>query len=340
MSYLKKVLLFSISIFISLYIFNISVDPYDKFNINFWNVKTKAVSSYRDNKFHQIDSTNKKYDLFIIGSSRVQRFNPEYIKEITGYETFNYGVNNSKPEDLLAITKHIVHKQKPKFIFLQTDFYNLNENILMDKRLENSPLKKYLDNKVLKENDGYFYFYEKSYLTLSSVKDSLKVIYKNYIGSPEITHKMNGMFVRKKPPEIVGLAKPYFKNEYKDYTFSKKRINYFKEIKEICLQNNIKLIVSISPMNKEHYIKIKSNSQLFERFIEFKKNIVDIFGDIYDFNTPCAFEYDYPYWGDSVHPSEELSIIMSDVIFKNEKVGCFGENVNHDNISEHIQKLK
>lgn len=340
MKYFKKVFLFSILLYVSFYVFNISVDPYDKFNINYWNLKTKAVSSYRDNKFYQIDATQKKYDLFIIGSSRVQRFDPEYIESITGLKTFNYGVNNSKPEDLLAITRHIIDKQKPKYIFLQMDFYNLNENIPTDKRLENSPLKDYLSSTFSKDNEKLFFYYEKSYTTFESIKDSVKVIFKNYIGNPEITHKNNGMFVRKELSEDIKLAEAYFKNEYKEYTFSQNRVLYFKEIRKLCKDNNIELIVSISPINEEHYNKIKDIPSLFARLIEFKQYAVDIFGKVYDFNNPCAFKYQYPYWNDSVHPSEELSKEMTDIIFKHDINKCgFGKIIQKSNIKQYIDSL-
>ncbi|NOR57679.1 MAG: hypothetical protein GQ474_04065, partial [Sulfurimonas sp.] len=119
MKYLSKIFSLIIIISISFYAFILSIDPYDKYGFNLWKLKNKAVNSYRDNKFHQINNTSKKYDLFILGSSRVQGFDPELLEIRTGLKTFNYGVNNAKPEDLLAITKHIIAKQHPKIIFLQ-----------------------------------------------------------------------------------------------------------------------------------------------------------------------------------------------------------------------------
>ena len=123
MKYILKLFIFIILVAVGFYSLILSIDPYDKYGFNYFNLTTKAVNSYRDNKFHQIDNIIEKYDLCILGSSRVQTCNPDIIELETGLKTYNYFVHNSKPEDYLAITKHIIAKQNPKIIFLQLDFY-------------------------------------------------------------------------------------------------------------------------------------------------------------------------------------------------------------------------
>ncbi len=348
MAYISKLFIYIFSLAIGLYIFILSVDPYDKYGFNFWKLKTKAVNSYRDNKFYQIDSTKINYDLFILGSSRVQAFNPELIEKHTGLKTFNYGVNNSKPEDLLAITKHIIAKQSPRVIFLQLDFYNLNKHIPMDGRLRTSPLKQYLDDNVKsKINSNKFYYFEQNYTTLISLKDSITLIIKNKLGKTEVTHKDNGMKVGYKPKEKPNLAEPYFRNEYKNYEFGEKRIKYFNQLKTLCDKNNIDLLVSISAMNKEHTLRIVKDEYLFKQFLNFKRIVVNIFEKLYDFNTFASFKYNYPYWTDSVHPSIELPKVMSSKIFNRYGYSNeynipkdFGVLVTKENIDQHLKNLK
>jgi hypothetical protein len=346
--FFTKFFMFVILISFSFYFFVLSVDPYDKFGFNFWNLETKAVNSYRDNKFYQIDSkSTSQYELFILGSSRVQGFDPDIIEGETNLKTYNYGVNNSKPEDLLAITKHIITKQKPKIIFLQTDFYNLNKNIPIDSRLKKSPLKEYLDDNVNTTiENSKFYYYEQSYTTLESLKDSIKIIYKNKLSSVEITHKVNGLKIGYEAKKEPKFAKAYFKNEYKNYEFDKNRIEYFKSIKELCHKNGISLIVSISPMNKEHFLQIMQDKYLYNKLLEFKKEIVNIFDEVYDFNNTASFEFEYPYWVDSVHPSYELPKIMSSIVFKKlnyshiEVPENFGILLTKKNIDKYVKNLK
>jgi hypothetical protein len=342
LKYIIKLFTFIILIVVSFYIFILSIDPYDKYGFNYFNLTTKAVNSYRDNKFHQIDNTIEKYDLFILGSSRVQAFDPDIIEKDTGLKTFNYGVNNSKPEDLLAITRHIIEKQTPKIIFLQLDFYNLNKHIPMDGRLKVSPLREYLDNTVKAKIDNKnFYYFEQNYTTLTSLKDAIKLLYKNKLGTVEITHKKNGMKIGYEPREKPNLAEGYFKNEYKNYEFGKNRIEYFNQLKSLCDKNNIKLIVSISPMNEEHFLKLVNDKHLYKVLFDFKRKVVEIFDEVYDFNNFGAFEYQYPYWNDSVHPSVELPKIMSKILFNSKSIdNNFGIKLNKDNIDEYLKQLK
>lgn len=343
MRFHTKLFLFSFILSCSAYIFILSVDPYDKFQLNPWKLKTKAVASYRDNKFYQIDNTNTKYDMFILGSSRVQRFNPDLFEEITGYQTFNYGVNNAKPEDLLAITKHIVSKQEPKVIFLQLDFYNLNKNIPMDHRLRKSPLKSYLEKSFVATDTPTFPF-EKSYFTFEALNDSVKTIIKNKTGKFKITHKLNGMKVKEEPKKIIKFAHEYFTNEYKNYDIDKVRINYLKNIKTICDENDIKLIVSISPMNKEHLSKVLSDENIRTNFLYYKQIVVDIYGEVLDFNTIAASLYEYPYWqDDSVHPSEHFSKLMTKIILQDKNIiekHRIGTLLNKVNIDKEIFAYK
>jgi len=343
LKYIIKLFIFIGLIVVSFYSFILSIDPYDKYGFNYFNLTNKAVNSFRDNKFYQIDTTIEKYDLFILGSSRVQAFDPDLIEVDTGLKTFNYGVNNSKPEDLLAITKHIIAKQTPKVIFLQLDFYNLNKHIPMDGRLKVSPLREYLDNNVKETIDSSkFYYYEKNYTTLSSLKESVKLVYKNKLGTvEEITHKKNGMKIGYEPKEKPNLAEAYFKNEYKTYEFGEKRIEYFKKIKYLLDNNNIQLIVSISPMNEEHFIKLMNNKHLYDIQLSFKRKVVEIFGEVYDFNNFGAFQYKYPYWNDSVHPSVELPKIMSKIIFTSQSVNDdFGIKLDKNNIEKYLKRLR
>ena len=341
MKYILKLFIFIILIAVGFYSLILSIDPYDKYGFNYFNLTTKAVNSYRDNKFHQINNTIEKYDLFILGSSRVQAFDPDIIEIETGLKTFNYFVNNSKPEDFLAITKNIIAKQNPKIIFLQLDFYNLNKHIPRDGSLMASPLRKYLDKTIKEKIDNKsFYYFEQTYTTLTSLKDAMKVIYKNKLGAVEITHKKNGMLIGGEGSEKPNLAEGYFTNEYKNYEFGEKRIEYLKELKYLCDKNNIQLIVSISPMNEAHFLKLINDKHLYKMLFDFKRKVVEIFNEVYDFNNLSTRKYKYPYWSDSVHPSIELSKVMSKIIFNKVKTdNNFGALITKSNIDKYLKNL-
>jgi hypothetical protein len=205
-----------------------------------------------------------------------------------------------------------------------------------------SPLRKYLDNTVkVKIDNKSFYYFEQNYTTLTSLKDAIKLLYKNKLGSVEIAHKKNGMRIGYKPKEKPNLAEAYFKNEYKTYEFGENRIEYFKQLKNLCDKNNIKLIVSISPMNEEYFLKLINDKHLYKVLFGFKRKVVEIFDEVHDFNNFGAFQYQYPYWNDSVHPSIELPKIMSKILFNSKRINNdFGIKVDKDNIEIYLKQLK
>ncbi len=342
MNHFLKVIIFSVAIAITIYLFIISVDPYDKYNINFWNLETKAVKSIRKNRFYTLENAKERYNMFILGSSRVNRFDPQIAQKYFGYKTFNYGVFNAMPEDYLAILNHILSKQSPKVIILHTDFYMLNKNIPIDKRLVNSPLADYIDKKVVSNiKESSFYLLDKNYMTLDALIDSIITLYKNVIISlnkdSDTSHKTN----KQKRINPI-LIKELFDFEYKDYQFDEKRIGYLKRISKICRDNNIELIVSISPVSKEHLKKIIQDKRLYEKFIAYKKILVDIFHTIYDFNNISTFDFDNSYWQDSIHPTKKLADIILKEIFLH-KVGksnsMFGFKINSNNIDMYLNYL-
>lgn len=330
MNYFYKLFFITFLLTLSIYAFILSVDPYDKFHYNFWNLQ-------RGNKVKQINQTKENYKIFLLGSSRVERFDPEYIERITGKKTFNYGINKSMPEDLLAVTRHVIDKQKPETIFIQLDFSMLNQSINIDKRLKNSYLNKYLEIDTTNRENPFLYFFEKSYFTFDAIKYSVFALRKS---RRAINHKENGMYTPKKIPKgDITYSKKYFQYNYYNYRFSKDRIDYLKKIKQICEKNNINLIVSIAPMVYHQIDKIFEDPDLKKHFLEFKEIAVDIFGQVYDFNNFSTKDYKYPYWLDSVHSTEALSNIMTDIIFKGENISDFGILLNKDNISAYIENL-
>ena len=169
-------------------------------------------------------------------------------------------------------------------------------------------------------------------------------MYKNKIGNTGIRKKTNPKTIENIKKKEINLAIAYFQNEYKNYTIDTTRLSYLKKIKKICKENNIKLIISISPMNEEHLLKLVADDKLYIYFIEFKKILVESFLQVHDFNNLTAFKFKNSYWSDSVHPSKELANLMVEKIFS-KKVSDdipkdFGIIVEKDNINEYIEKLK
>jgi hypothetical protein len=230
MRYINKTIIFTLFITLSIYLIILSFDVYDEIGINPWNLTFKGVSNARDNKFSHINSGRYKYELFILGSSRVLRFNPDLIEKITGETTYNYGLENANSEELLAVTKHIITTQNPKTIFLMLDFYMLNNYIGTDKRFLKSRLYPFLDKKIEKKDFSLkkIMIYP-SYFTLKALYDTFKVISLNIKEEMPEIYLENGQHIIEHAENKPRLAIEYFSNQYKNYKISQQRIKYLKQ---------------------------------------------------------------------------------------------------------------
>lgn len=92
-------------------------------------------------------------------------------------------------------------------------------------------------------------------------------------------------------------------------------------------------------MNREHLLKLYDDKNLFEKFLKFKQIVVNIFDEVYDFNTIDVKNYNSNYWVDSVHSTYELAYLMMDNVFLDTEVK-FGNIVNNNNLSSYLKEYE
>lgn len=295
------------------------VDPYDKLQHNMLNLKIKGVFDNRTNKFRDLDKNKNKYEAFILGSSRGMQLQPFIVQKATGLKTFNYSVFTANPQDYLAITRFIMQVQKPKLIWINLDFFALNKNMKTVQKLFNSPLKDYLIKVNKKQDDSKFIYFITKYYSFDALKDSITVLKKNIKGDIKKHYKEDGENLTVYQDKLkYKILQEYWNKEYLNYEISQERLDMLKEIKRICEKNNIKLIVSLSPVSYPHLEKIKSDALLYEKSKEVKKELCHIFGTYIDFFNDDIFLYSQAkYWIDSVHPSTIMGKKITQEVFFN-----------------------
>ncbi|RAP36850.1 hypothetical protein DID80_04900 [Candidatus Marinamargulisbacteria bacterium SCGC AAA071-K20] len=318
-SYIKTFLLTSLTIGFIIFLFVLSVDPYDKLGINVWNLENKAVSAGGNFKYSHIENVEKnEYQIFILGSSNANHYDPELIEELTGLKAYNYCVHNAQTLSYLAIVRHLIDKQVPKIIILNLDFFNLNENLPSDIRLIRSPIYKYLINEKI---ENKFDLLLKTYFSWKSFSDAWRLVYYKFLGKKIITHKKNGAYIYEFPPKLIETNFRYFEYEYKDFKIGDKNILHLEKIRKLAHHHNIKLIVTLGAINMAQIKEIKKRKQLYETFKSYKELSANIFGKVFDFsNESVAFYNGFPYGLDAVHPSSELSNIIVQKIFSSDSV--------------------
>lgn len=301
MQFIKIFFVTSFALMTLLLGFITSIDPYDKYGNNPFGFETKAVAMARENKFNMVEHAKKNYEAFIIGSSSAHRIHTDDVKSLTGFETFNYAVQHTTPEDYLAITRHILQKTKPKLILLQMDFYGLNQNFKTDTRFYTSPLKAYLDDKPVPKKDSWF---DSDYLTLSAISDSFKVIWVNASGKVRHLYLEDGNYQKEKihegPIKITQFS-------YENYAIDPQRLKLLEQIKDLCQKNQVKLIVWSAPYSYEHVEKILQDPFLKKSLDDYKSALMNVFGEVLDFTNESVKPFNTPlYFSDSTHPTREL----------------------------------
>ena len=258
-----------------------AVDPYERLGINVFNFKTKAVAQSRENKFRMLESSKTQYEAFILGSSAAHRYPTEKVKSLTGLNTYNYAVQHSTPLDFYAITKHIFSKFNPKIILIQIDFAALDEN---------------------------------NYFTLNALLDSLHVIHVNLFGKARHIYAKHGNYIFEKiTPHKIKIKQDSDPN----YLFSHKRLQYLMKIRDLCIKNDIKLILFSAPIAFNHLQRIYNNPRLKTIHKQVMQSLESNFETFTNFQTEEIKKYNhYRYFWDSVHPTKEMSEIILEQLLK------------------------
>ncbi len=286
----------------ALYGLILAVDPYNKFGYNLFNLETKAVDFARENKFNQVEHSKKDYTAFITGSSSAHRYMTKELNRLSGLKFYNYSTQSATPEDYMAMTRHFLKHNKVKMIILSIDFEVLNKNTKTDEMFFSSPLKDYLKEMPAEEMEVDLF--NNSYFTLAAIQDSVKVIWVNLFGKAQHAYLEDGDHVRSKRPEVLRVTQFHAAK----YIFDERRIGYLKTIRDLCEQQKIKLLVLTSPLSKEHIERIFSDPVLKTNHERFKQKLVEIFGEVFDFQNTGMFPYDSTeYFNDSNHPNHDFS---------------------------------
>ena len=296
----------------TLYGLILAVDPYNKFGFNLFGFETKAVDFARENKFNQVEHAKKDYTAFIMGSSSAHRYQTQELNRLTGLVSYNYSTQSATPEDYIAMTRHILTKFKPKLILIAFGFEELSKVTKTDDMFYSSPLKNYLKEVPAEELETDLF--NNSYLTLEAISDSFKVFWVNLFGSALHAYLEDGDHIVAPLPKILKVSQ----FGYANYEIDPKRVAYLRTLKDLASKNGIQMVVFTSPLSLEHIQRIQADPKLVQAHELFKGTLVDIFGELWDFQTEALAPYNrLTYFRDSNHPTHEFSkIVLEEMLGK------------------------
>lgn len=318
---------------------NFIIDPYyvfhkeDKFYKGHNNIGFIKVEYLKENK--------DKYNSYMMGSSRIGTTNPKviekYIKDSSFYNFYLAGAN------LDDIRIHLEYMIREKFniknLYLQIGIHNIDNykfNQFSKSQSHPNIINKQLNSFYL---DRLFSLNYKVYITK----------YKTFLGKWISHHQVNiqnGVFnyinrdrmIKEDHDKYIKKEKSFFIINKREKVY-KGRIDVEKNmriINNICNENNINLIVFITP-----HSRIMLDNYDIKSYLEFLKTISK-FNNFYNFSGyNSVTKNDYNYYEKS-HYLSNVGTLIAARIFNDKSIIVptdFGIYVTKNNIDEHLKNM-
>jgi hypothetical protein len=218
-----------------------------------------SQSSERNKVENVMHSYGKKHDVVIMGTSRANNHFVTDLFEKKGLKSFNYGISGSHLfETSLLLKLMITNKFQIKNLILEADLSICNEKRdegttarFMPYIHTNSSIKEHYKNELDFKQLFYVPFYR--YIKFDA-KIGFREVYEVLSKKPTNTLYNKGYY------PLISDKKGSMKNNIS--TLKVIRNKYYEEIKKLCKQNNINLIVVMTPMCKntkglDYFDKVK-----------------------------------------------------------------------------------
>ena len=333
---------FGLSLFVVLFVggVNYIVDPFNIFHTKF--LKEQFQMNERFMKIEYLEENKNKYNSYMFGSSRIGTTPPNIIdKYFENAKFYNFTVSSANLYDYLMHLKYFIKSEYPiKNLYLQIDI----DNISSYSRSESDYLRK-LHPFVLEENlekyylsylTGFFPFNVKGKIALNLKMDDIT---EYFIETGIWTRPIKEKKIQENPEKFIKEEISFnVQNEriIKNTQFENNS-KALKEIVDLCLENNINLIIFTTPHNKN-----MMDTFIVEDYLKFLK-MISIYTDFYDFtgyNTVTTENINYY---ESSHYRENVGRLIAAKIFNDKSVEVpedFGVLVTKDNIDEHLENLR
>lgn len=314
-------------------LYNYFVDPFNYFKNEYTGVW--SCSQYYKTK-HILNNPNK-YNCFVIGGSNSGVLDPERIEKYTGYKTYSMSFEAGNWNNYYYNIKFLINHTNVKCIVLHlssTEMYFTDDLVSSESRRTAALTK---DSWYENVKEAAFFMSRGIRLQKAGEGSLLSIKTNGMVEWGRILELFN-----ENPEEFV---QEYILNDYSDkisqlecVTVDKEKINnalnYAKEIKKLCDDNRVKLIVINGPV----FISKRADFEC-DAYYEYLQQLINIF-DIYDFsdvNEINANPYNYY---DSTHYNNLYGNKVVDDVFGQGKQELGGKKLNMQNIESYIQERK
>lgn len=298
-------------------VLNFAVDPYNKYNINLFNIEHKLTRDDRGFKIGQINNI-EKIDNLIIGSSRSQTLDPQLLSKFFGGVSYNFGVGGGKIEDALGLVYYLEKEKKlPKNILLAVDFSGFNINSKPHSDFLNSKELNFLNNQSNSIEISHF-------LSIDTTRSTFKTL-KMFFRQEKPLHYFDQNGLIQGPIKsidifkIESLSNQYFEIQYSNGQFNidTQRVDYFKRFVQLCKKHNINLKIFLTPVFSYQLSLLQSHKELQTIHLKLLDSLSSIH-PIYNFMQENKYTKNIDFFTDSIHYKKELgNIILSSIYLNN-----------------------
>ena len=328
-------------------LFNWVIDPQDIFKTPYYSNLNhqKIKKDNNDRLFKAIDIIRLQPDTIIVGSSRTkQGIDPEAAALASSPDVYNLALNGPNFYEVRRYIEHAIYNQPNlEEIILGIDFFMFNEDLANQPTFNEARLEK--KHIILDDAIKNLFSIDTFNNSLDTIKASRKsnAIGDNYgdDGFMPNRNSDNGEAIWRFHQSI----KLYF-TLHSDYQFSQAYWNDFKEIVQLCRENNIKLTVFISPSHATQWESIYATER-WDVFEQWKRDLVKIV-PVWDFSgynsitTEEIAKYMKNYVDNSHYTPEIGDLILQRILNKPDKnvPADFGVLLTSENIEEHLKQIE
>lgn len=305
---------------------NVIVDPYAQY---FGGAFQPLVQTSREQKVQMLrelasEPAERQPDALVLGSSRVLKFEPDYLEAQFGSRFFNAGVNYGKTEDALALLKfyQATFGRAPEMVVLGLDVNSFSNVSPPDARLLSQRELATQVTDYLTIDDRMQRW--KSLLSWQQTKSSLKSLKLQATGGeppePHESFRKDGLIEYHQRMQQIAAgeydfagALDYNKHEYRSLfhsydQISERRQSAFFEIVELCRSADSRLIVLLTPLHPELWQELSQSPNYANR----KQEVTSMLDqaarffnfEFRDFSDPESFAGDASEFVDGIHPLE------------------------------------
>lgn len=326
-TFIKKVLFFILTLSIISTIVCVTIDPFNVFHA--LDIKDNGVEPNKNYiKMTYILNNPDKFDTFIFGSSRVGNI---HVNNLWGEKAYNMTYSEAVPVETLHNVQTLIDNGVyVKAIYLGVD--NLSYTIDPDSH-NNASNASY---ELYKINPIKFYSY---YLDPAMAFKSYITIQKDHVYDDSYSYRFyefgwNSDYGNTTSTYDFTNAEASTGNSYR----LEETLKEIKQLKELCDNNNIKLVIFTNPM---YYVTY--DDAVNKNYFEFLKGLAEI-TEFCNFSGYNAITTDSLNWLDNSHYSAEVSDKVLECIAFHAYYGGlyeegFGYWVNENNVDEFIDML-